>query len=472
MYHSNDCGFFKCCLAFLLFILLILPLNQAHSAKNQDPCDRAWKLINNGIAVWDNSDRQIELFEEALALCPDLLEAKLRLGKVYSNRGELDKAAIKFQEIITDVMSNDYFMTRPGSKDVLHEAMLSLAEVYRLEGRLDDAEDQYSRTLLLFPHSQAAQNQIQYVKKRLHRYDNALPPRYNLLTNPTFTRISGFCLPKGKFLVDAQYRFWTQDGPITTDMLDNPEALFPPEERKVKIDLWIAGLRYGITDNLSIGVIGRYFRRKLKLPARTFTPPFPSAPSMNLDETNLKVSGIGDTIVMLKYQLWGKRQTRLSVYNLLSIPTGNEHAHDSDQSMTRTIPLGSGSFDNTPGLAFTTAFNSFITNVNISYRITDGENVGDEFNIGTALSYSYKHTVFTSLELAYRWRGKVRIKQEAENFTVTEKSTSTLFVAPGLQFIVSQGLKLEVGVKIPAIKPDKGWAEDYVFSAGISKAFF
>ncbi len=471
MYCRYKSNLFFSCLSFLVgcsFFLLMV----SGTAMCSDSCDKAWQLMDRGIAAWGNGDEQLMLFDEAYSLCPELVEAKLRAGKIYSQRGELEQASRTFQEVITRVMSDDYFMTRPGSKDTLLEAMLSLADVYRKEGRLEDAEDEYSRILVMFPHNPAAQNQLQYVQKRLHRYANALPPRYNILTNPPFTRISGFSIPMGRFLIDAQYRFWKQKAPLDADMIDDPDALFPPEERTVNVDLWTAGVRYGITDNFSIGVIGKYFIRKVKIDSRTFRPPFPYAPEIKMDEYNFKVSGLGDTVIMMKYQLLGKRKTRLSIFNLLSIPTGNDKASDTDNNMTRTIPLGSGSFDNTPGLAFTTAFDSFIANFNLSYRFTNGKNVGDEFNVGTALSYSYKHTVFASLELAYRWRGKVKIKQRAEDFWVTEKKTSMFFIEPGLQFMVYKGLKIEAGVKIPVNKPDNGWVEDYVFTAGISKAFF
>ncbi len=445
-----------------------------------DSCDSAWLLMNKGIALSDDSDQEAMYYQEAAALCPDLFEDRVRLGRVYKNQGKLDQAATVLRDTITAILSSDFFMTRPGSKQILIDAMLSLGEVYRLQGRLDLAEQQYSKVLVMFPDSTVAQNQMEYVYKRLHKFDAVPAPRYNLLTNPTFTRISGFCLPKGKFLIDTQYRFWIQDAPLSPDQFETDLPLIPPEERTADIHMWAAGVRYGITDKFSVGVVAKYFSRKVQLKSQLFW-------GMGSDIVNLRVSGFGDTVIMLKYHLWGMRKRHLSIYNLLSIPTGNDDATDSDGFIKRKIPLGSGSFDNTPGIAFTADFDPLITNINVSYRITNGENVGDEFNMGLALSYPYKHTVFASLELGYRWRDDVRIKQYVQSYIyrpdmrggmvseqawMTEKGGSTFFIEPGVQLMVGRGVKFEVGVKVPVIKPDKGWIEDFVLLAGISKAFF
>ncbi len=434
-----------------------------------DSCDRAWKLMNQGLGLSDNSDEEALCYEEAYALCPRLREARVRLGRVYMNQGNFNQATTVLEDAITSMLADDFFMTRPGSKEMLLDAMLSLGEVYRRQGRLDKAQDQYSRALLMFPDSAAAQNRIQYVYRRLHHYDSPYAPRFDILTNPPFTRISGFSLPRNKLLMDTMYRYWVQDAPLSADMLDNEFLLFPPEEREVHIHMWTAGVRYGITDRFTAGVIARYYYKKLHIKARRINTP--GAP-IDIDDVNLSVSGIGDTILMLKYQLWGRRQTHLSFYNLLSLPTGDDDAKGRDGPTVLKIPLGSGSFDNTPGIAFTTRFDPVITNLNLSYRITNGENVGDELNLGMAFSYPYKNSVYASLEFAYRWRDDVRIKQQPGNYWVTESGGSTFFIEPGLQFLVSRGLKVEIGVKVPIVKPDKGWAEDYVLSVGIAKIFF
>ena len=462
-------GVAVCLMCLVLCICVSCRDALADAAAAGDSCDRAWQLMNQGIALSDNSDQEALCYEEAASLCPELLEARVRLGRVYKNQGNLERAAVVLQDAVTAIVADDFFITRPGSKDILLEAMLSLGEVYRMRGRLDLAEEQYSRALMMFPDSKAAQNQIQYVDRRLHHYDSVPPPSFAILTNPPFTRISGYTLPRHKLFVDTMYRYWKQDGDLTTDMLDDPDLLFPPGKRDVTNHMWTAGIRYGVTDRFMVGVIAKYFSRKLHIGSRTFyTPGGP----MKTDPVNMRVSGIGDTVLMFKYQLWGKRRNHLSVFNLLSIPTGDDDAMGRDGSVVRKIPLGSGSFDNTPGIAFTTSFDPVITYFNLSYRITNGENVGDELNMGMSFSYPYKDSVFASLEFAYRWRGDAHIKQQPGDFWVTEYGGSTFFIEPGIQFVVARGLKLELGMKLPVLKPDKGWAEDFVLSVGIAKIFF
>ncbi len=55
---------------------------------------------------------------------------------------------------------------------------------------------------------------------------------------------------------------------------------------------------------------------------------------------------------------------------------------------------------------------------------------------------------------------------------LTDGGGSSFFISPALHFLVAKGVKLEVGAKVPVIKQDEGWVEDYVIHAGFSKAFF
>ncbi|MEJ2268490.1 MAG: hypothetical protein P8Y04_01795, partial [Desulfobulbaceae bacterium] len=51
--------------------------------------------------------------------------------------------------------------------------------------------------------------------------------------------------------------------------------------------------------------------------------------------------------------------------------------------------------------------------------------------------------------------------------TLKEESGHTLFLSPGFQFIFYKDIRLNVGVQIPLIKPEGGWAEKFVVNFGI-----
>ncbi len=456
-----------------------------------DGCDEAWQWLQEATALSDNSPRQEFYLDKALKACPDLVEALVSLAKVHLKQGRLDEALEEFEDAKIRILSSKTIMARPGSRDLLADCMLNIAEIYRLEGKLELAASQYTALLAMFPNYPAAQNRLQYVYKRLHRFDFQLPPYYRIVTNPSFNRISAFPMPAGKALFDFQFRYWRQTADITQDMFDEYVPMFySPEERDVRIRVWIMGLRYGVTDKFTVGVVGKYFWKTVHVDLGAI---------LGEDKTaELDASGFGDTVLMFKYHLWGRRKVHLSIFNLISLPTGDQNAKGRDkhvwkQEIWHWIPLGSGSVDFMPGLAFSMATGPVFTNANLSYKFTNGKNVGDEFNIGLAFMYQFNPSVYGDLEFNYRWQGHVRRKQHIivmkgrpEFYSpwhipagpvpidtwLTDRGGNSFFVSPSLQFFVAKGLKLEVGAKVPLIKQDEGWCEDYVIHAGFSKSFF
>jgi len=241
-----------------------------------------------------------------------------------------------------------------------------------------------------------------------------------------------------------------------------------PFERSTDVMQVVLDLRYGLTDKFTIGLFPRW-----------------STIWANADLTeDNKVTGLGDTNLLTKYQFWATRKTRISLFGLLSIPTGDEDAEGG--RFGTTIPLGSGSFNFTPGIAYTTVKEyleaPLTIHSNISYRITNDEVVPDELRCDLAISYPFSPDINSFMELNYRWRnsyihpqtliinrdrppwqgGPIKIET-----TLKEESGHTLFLSPGFQFILSKDIRLNVGVQIPLIKPDGGWAEDFVFNFGI-----
>ncbi len=485
----------------ILVVLLIALLLSSAGRALADQCDRAWNWYQEGLGLSDDSVREAFCYQRAVELCPDLVEAYVRLGEVYRNQGREDLALEILRRGRLRSLTSTTFMRRPNSGRLFIQPLVISGEIYRRQGRYDEAAAELARALGVDPESLFAQNQLQYIYKRQDRYASILPPRIQMMTTAIFARIPGMTLPKGGLIIDAQYQTWIQTAPafeyqladtipflpMDVPELDLPEEIpfnFAPLQRKSQVNLWIAGLRYGLTNDVTIGLMPKVFFRESEVHLEAWdtvaTP---------------EVSGFGDTVFLLKYRLYGQRRNHLSIYNLLNIPTGDENASGQDQGIFRWIPLGSGSFDFTPGISFSSGHNPYTLQGNIQYRITDGVQVGDELDANLALIWPLNKAVNSLLELNYRWRGETRKHQriilmkarpefigpsfdpvaagavEVDTW-FTEKGGSTLFVSPGMQFTVAKGLKLELGVKIPVIKEDEGWQEGLILHLGLTKTIF
>jgi hypothetical protein len=459
----------------LLSLMLITWLASGNVARADD-CDEARKLYNEGLALSDNSAMEASYYQRAIELCPNYFEARNKLGKVYKSWGEYELAIKEFEE----ASRSPSFV----------EPRYNLGEIYRMQGRYDLASEAFTEAIKMEPDFRRAQNQLKYVKKRLGQYDLVFePPQFEPITTAIFTRIPGMTLPKTSCLLDFQYRQWSQESTVT---VEDPRAL-DAYLRKVDVRVSILGIRYGLTNNLTIGLIPKFFSRRADVPI-SFRGEEARGPVTGGIDADLKVTGFGDTVFLTKYRLWGKRKTHLSVFHLLSIPTGDDDAKDEDQGVERRIPLGSGSYDFTPGIAFTTVKEPFTIHADISYllqRDTRLRQGGDEFHCDLALVLPRFHNIAPVLELNYRWADAAESQQlfqtnfqpgfggpgptgepETHETTVKEKGGHTVFVSMGLQYSFTKGFKAELGAQYSIIKPDDTWVEDAILHVGLTKYFF
>ena len=482
--------------AALLLALLLLPASRILA----DRCDRAWNWFQEGLGLSDDSAREAFCYQRAVELCPDLTEAYIRLGEVYRNQGQEERALEVLRQGRIRSLAGE-ILRRPGSDTLLIKPLAIRGEIYRRQGRYTEAAAEFSRALGVKPDALFAQNQLQYVYKRQGRYASILPPHIRMMHTAIFARIPGMTLPKGGLLIDGQYQTWIQTAPSIENQLadaapflpmDVPQLDLPreipfylvPRQRKSQVNLWVLGIRYGLTNDLTIGLMPKVFFRESEVHLAAWD-----------EVATPEVSGLGDTVFLLKYRIYGQRRNHVSIYNLLSIPTGDDEATGRDKGITRKIPLGSGSLDFTPGIAFSSGRDPYTVQGNVQYRITNGIQVGDELDANLALIWPLNKAVNSVLELNYRWRGKAKKRQhvilmkarpefigpsfdpvaagplEVDTW-FTEKGGSTLFLSPGMQFTVAKGLKLEVGLKIPVVREDDGWQEGVVLHVGLTKSIF
>ena len=445
------------------------------NAAGADACDEARKWYNEGLNLSDDSAREAAYYQRAIELCPDFAAAHNRLGEVYKSRGEYESALKEFNQAKKWSLLSEPGIDQRGNRSLLVDQFINQGKIYRMQGRYDLAAEQFKRALRINPDSRVAMNQLQYVNKMSGKYDNIILPFLQKISSPIFTRTPGMTLPRGIFSFGFLFRYWEQEADLTEDMfkgglppLPGNSQLSFPLERSTKVLQVVLDLRYGLTDNFTIGL----FPRWSTIWAST---------SLNPSRED-KVSGLGDTNLLLKYQFWATRKTRISLFGLLSMPTGDEDAVAG--RFSTIVPLGSGSFNFTPGIAFTTKKDyleaPLIIHANISYRITNGEVVPDELRCDLAISYPFSPDINSFMELNYRWRDSFIHQQTLTFFqgspvippmkfetTIKEESGHTLFLSPGFQFILPKDIRLNVGVQIPLIKPEGGWAEKFVINFGI-----
>jgi len=455
------------------------PENTARS----DACDEARKWYNEGLDLSDDSAREATYYQRAIELCPDFSAAHNRLGKIYKNRGEYESALKEFNQAQKWSLLNEPGFDQRGNRSLQVDHFINKGEIYRMQGRYDLAEEQFKRALRINPDSRVAMNQLQYVNKMSGKYDNLLLPFIHLLSSPIFTQTPGMTLPKGVFVAGFMFRYWVQEATLAEDMFIGGVPEIPewtgrgsstgrtfPFERTTTVMQTVLDLRYGLTDNFTIGLIPRWSTVWTSMAA------FPGVTD--------KATGLADTNLLTKYQFWATRNTRISLYHLLSIPTGDENKVVWPGA---TIPLGSGSFNFRPGIAFTTKKEYLAAPLtihsNISYRITNGEQVGDELRCDLAITYPFSPDINTTMELNYRWRDSYTHQQTfvTNRFnpvgttlfhsTIKEKSGQALFLSPGVQFTLYKDIRVNVGVQIPLIKPDGGWAERFVVNFGLKSVW-
>jgi len=201
-----------------------------------DSCDEAREWYNEGLQLSDDSKREAYYYKQAIDLCPGFVAAHNRLAEVYKNQGKYILSIEQFEQARIQALSSNQFAARSGSRALFLESVISLGEIYRIQGQYKRAAQEFSKALQMDPDSPAAQNNLQYVYKRMHRYDEVLSPNNQMLVNALFTRISGLTRPRGTFRFDVQYHTWEQTGTLTDEMFDDErvQLSIPPSERKQK----------------------------------------------------------------------------------------------------------------------------------------------------------------------------------------------------------------------------------------------
>lgn len=144
-------------------------------------------------------------------------------------------------------------------------------------------------------------------------------------------------LNKGFFRAEAGVSYIVQDKYFSTS----------GEKKYYPVSMWGAsyrytfGLRYGITDRLEIDAYLSLINNSQK---SYFTLTYPVINSDMSLSADLKGLGIGDTYLLLKYQVIPEKERRISItlYGDVTLPTGQKNPHDIKDVTNYKLPTGFG----------------------------------------------------------------------------------------------------------------------------------
>ena len=209
-------------------------------------------------------------------------------------------------------------------------------------------------------------------------------------------RIKTAVLPaKGATGLAVGAMFMTMDDVIIGDdsvsprsFINRPGQMMGPKEMRSSATMLMAN--YGITDDLAIDVKTAYLDKEMEM--------YRMGGKETLTTTN---SGLGDTLVSLRYNLYKNSKYSQFASALLqtSVPTGD---FDKDYISQPGLQLGTGDFTFGGGLLYTYRYQNFWLHSMASYthKLENSEDFkfGDETLFGVALHYTPSYDLMFGLE--------------------------------------------------------------------------
>jgi Putative MetA-pathway of phenol degradation len=238
-------------------------------------------------------------------------------------------------------------------------------------------------------------------------------------------------------------------------------------DREVEVLGGISVLGYGVTADLAVFGVLPYLHKELEV----------TTPGGR--RVTRRTNGIGDARLFGKYTVFKNNfpggSFRVAPFAGLETPSGDNGDSDSLGTLPATLQLGSGSWDPFAGLVATYQTLDYQLDAQISYKANtkaDNFEFGDEARFDASLQYRLWPRELTGgvpgflygvLESNLIYRGK----NEIGGIDDANSGGTTLFVAPGLQYVTKRWI-LEAIVQLPAVQNLGGTAleDDYTLRAG------
>lgn len=439
----------------LLLTFLGLFLLQTSFALATD-CSEAQKWYQQGVSLSDQSPKEADCYQKALQLCPELAKAHERLGQIYKAQQKWDLAIREFQSA--------------SSKFASSSVHTHLGEIYRIRGQYEQAIAEFETALRLNPEDKQAFTHLEYIYRLTGQYDEE-DENPELTPIPIFAREPGFTLPQGRTLIDFNLESFQLERDLSTG-----------QERVVNVWKTACGIRYGLTDEVTFGIIPRFFWKK------AYISKWENDQEQEYFPTTY---GLGDTTMLLKCALWQRKHTSLAAALHLSVPTGDENKTASYGGQTFAIPLGSGKYEFSTSLSLSTKPLPLIYLQSTAHyfftRTKDNSlDPGDElrYNLSLSRPISFLGTPYlfatplsgliVHLELNGVYTGATSgtLSGSPQEVSFHQPAGHTLFLSPGLQFLFPLHLTFECGMQYPVLLPDQPWIEEPIFHLGLTKAYF
>ncbi len=248
---------------------------------------------------------------------------------------------------------------------------------------------------------------------------------------------------KGQVIVRSQVRYTSKRDDPTTQDRNNWELAMP------------LTLVYGFTASIAGIVKIPYLHKELRS-------------TSGGDRIVRQDAGVGDITLLAKGRVYTRdfpgATSRLSLLGGLEVPSGQSGDADARGKLSRTLQLGSGSWDPIMGAAYTWQSLDDEWDVNLTYQFNTTAN---KFEFGDVL----KHTVayqrrilprrlpergeYTQVNVILEANGIWAQKNRSGSSLVDNSGGYTLFLSPGLQ-VASKYVVAEVSVQLPAIQALNG----------------
>ena len=228
----------------------------------------------------------------------------------------------------------------------------------------------------------------------------------------------------------------------------------------------ISVLGYGLSRKLALFGVLPYRDNELKL-------------NTNRQRVTRSANGIGDFTFFGRYTAHQNDQPgrtfRVAPFIGAKAPTGDDSESDAIGTLPPSVQVGSGAWDGFAGVVATYQTLRYQADGQLNYRVNgeaNGFEAGDVARIDGSLQYRLKPKTLTTgvpgflygvieTNLIYREKNKVN------GATDPNSGGTTLFIAPGLQYVTKRWIA-EVAVQIPVSQDLNGTAleNDYIVRGG------
>ena len=216
--------------------------------------------------------------------------------------------------------------------------------------------------------------------------------------------IVGGMNPKaGRFMPSLTYMHMRMDGNrdgtdnVSTGEILQPTGPFLVAPLNMEVDMLMAGLMYGVTDDISVMAMVPYVWKSMdhvNAGGARFTT---------------KSQGVGDVRIIGGYDVYKTDKVSLELSAGISLPTGSTDERDTILGTSQVLPypmqIGSGTYDFLPGITYTGREGDWSWGAQAGATIRIGENdenytLGNTYNLSLWGARRWNDWVSSSLRLA------------------------------------------------------------------------